>query len=257
MMKTIVLFLTASHAAQTVLSTTVDCAEPCRNGLRGTNMNMAECLAKNCGSLYGEVQVSLADNFIYNDFNYGQCKQDKPLDLCECKRACFVQRGVPRKQRECTDGCDDIHTSTSSTNEDEDTSTNTKDESVATAERSNEDTESADELDADSYDEDESIDTEERTVTYDDSDSADELEGGAYDEDEDEDESMDTEEERSSTSDEDSGDATSTANTDQERDTYDEEDESGVDTETDNNNPADVKAGAYEREYRRMRKVYV
>ena len=55
----------------------------------------------------------------------------------------------------------------------------------------------------------------------------------------------------------DSGDATSTANTDQERDTYDEEDESNVDTETDNNNPADVKAGAYEREYRRMRKVYV
>ena len=252
-MKTIVLFLTASHAAQTVLSTTVDCSAPCRNGLRGANMNMAECLAKNCGSLYREVPVSIADNFIYNGFNYGQCKQDQPLELCECKRACFVQRSVPRKQRECADICDAIHTSTSSTNEDEDTST--KDESVATAERSNEDIDSADELDADSYDEDESIDTEEkRTVTNDDSDSSDEVEGGAY---EDEDESMDTEEEWSSTSDEDSGDATSTANTDQERDTYDEEDESNVDTETDNNNPVDVNAGAYEREYRRMRKVYV
>ena len=251
-MKTIVLFLTASQAAQTVLSTTVDCAEPCRNGLRGTNMKMAECLAKNCGSLYREIPVSIADNFIYNDFNYGQCKQDKPLELCECKRACFIKKGVPRKQRECTDICDDIHTSTSSINEDEDTST--KDESVATAERSNEDTDSADELDADSYDEDESIDTEERTVTNDDSDSSDEVEEGAYDEDEDE--SRDTEEERSSTSDEDSGDATSTANTDQERDTFYEEDASNVDTETDNNNPADVKAGAYER-YRRMRKVYV
>eukprot|EP01083_Nonionella_stella_P239680 838654_1 len=257
MMKTIVLFLTASQAAQTVLSTTVDCAEPCRNGLRGTNMNMAECLAKNCGSLYGEVPVSIADNFIYNGFNYGQCKQDQPSNVCECKRACFVKKSIPRKQRECNVGCDAIHTSTSSTNEDEDTST--KDESVATAERSNEDTDSADELNADSYDEDESIDTEERTVTNEDSYSSDEVEEGAYDEDEDEDESMDTEEEWSSTSDEDSGDATSTytANTDQEGDSYDEEDESGVDTETDNNNPADVKAGTYEREYRRMRKVYV
>lgn len=98
-----------------------DCSTPCKNrdhstdGLRG--VEMAKCLVQHCGSFYGDVQVPLADDFIYDNFNHGQCKAECDedvwmyvkstcLDVCECKRGCWVQRSmVPRKQRVCAETC--------------------------------------------------------------------------------------------------------------------------------------------------------
>ena len=96
-----------------------DCSAPCKNGEHSTDglrgEEMAKCLVEHCGSFYGDVQVPLADDFIYDNFNYGQCKVDCEdydeegsvcLDVCECKRSCWIQRGaVPRRQRVCAETC--------------------------------------------------------------------------------------------------------------------------------------------------------